>query len=215
VPERLYKFLKRGSIAPFSRLLWRPGEWIEAEGELDACRNGVHVCRQQDLPYWLSDELWEIDVDGDSLEHEQKLVVRRARLSARVDDWPSPIGGAFAKNCAWRIRDLVVNELQTAGEPEAEALRNCRSVRALGGLAEKAARRRRPGRPALVAEFLGYAQDAAEFVRRSDATAARYVSYVAAHAASRASSGERLRPGTTRFAQERERQAGVLQELGL
>lgn len=213
--ERLYKFLRRGSIAPFSRHVWRIGEWVKAEGELDACTNGVHLCRQADLPYWLADELWEVDVAGDRIEHEQKVVVRRARLRARVDDWPSPIGRRFATDCAWRVRDLVVDELRKAGEPYIDALGSCRSLRALGEVATTAARRRRPDRPAIVAEFLGYAQDAADFAGKSDAIAARYVSYVAAHAADRSSGSERLPPGTTRFTRERERQAGVLHELGL
>jgi hypothetical protein len=71
VAERLYKFLRRGSIAPFSRHVWRIGEWVSAEGKLDACTNGVHLCRQADLPYWLADELWEVEVAGDRIKHEQ------------------------------------------------------------------------------------------------------------------------------------------------
>jgi hypothetical protein len=215
VAERLYKFLRRGSIAPFSRHVWRTGEWVIAAGELEPCTNGVHVCRHADLPYWLADELWEVDVAGDRIEHEQKLVVRRARLRALVDGWPNPIARSFARDCVWRVRDLVVDELRTACEPDADALAGCRSVPALGELAAAASRKRRPDRPAIVAEFLGYAQDAAAFAGKSDAIAARYVSYVAAHAADRSSGSERLPPGTTRFTLERERQAGVLQELGL
>jgi hypothetical protein len=215
VAERFYKFLLRGSIAPFSRHVWRIGEWVKTEGELDACTNGVHLCRQADLPYWLADELWEVDVAGDRIEHAQKVVVRRARLRARVDGWPTPLGRSFARDCAWRVRDLAVDELRRAAEPDADALAGCRSLRALGEVSAAASRKRRPDRPAIVAEFLGYAQDAADFAAKPDAVAARYVSYVAAHAADRASTGERLPPGTTRFTRERERQASVLHELGL
>lgn len=213
--ERLYKFLRRGSVASFSGHVWLPGEWVSVEGKLEACSNGVHVCRPGDLPYWLAEELWEVDVDGERLEDEQKVVVRRARLRARVEGWPSPIAQDFAKDCAWRVRDLVVAELERTGKAEVEALVDCRSLRALGESAARAARQRRPERPAIVAEFLGYAQDAAEFARRPPATAARYASYVAAHAASRSSPTERLPPGASTFARERERQASVLGELGL
>ena len=213
--EPLYKVLRRRSVAPFSGHLWRIGEWVRAEGELVACVHGVHVCRRADLPYWLADELWEVDVAGDRLEHDQKLVVRRARLRARVDGWPSPLGRSFAGDCAWRVRDLVVEELRRAGEPDADALASCRSLRALGEIAATASRKRRADRPAIVAEYLGYAQDAAGFAAKPDAVAARYVSYVAAHAADRSSDSERLPPGTTRFTLERERQANVLRELGL
>jgi hypothetical protein len=215
VAERLYKFLRRGSIAPFSGREWRAGEWVTAPGELEACINGVHVCRPQDLPYWLADELWLVDVDGERLEHPQKLVVRRARLRSRVDDWPRPVARAFATDCVWRIRNLAVDELERTAQPEADELKACRSLSALGEAAGKGARRRRPDRPAAAAEFLGYATDAVEFAQSRDAVAARYVSYVAAHAADRAEPGERLAPGETRFARERERQAGKLEELGV
>jgi hypothetical protein len=70
----------------------------------------------------------------------------------------------------------VVDELRKAGEPGTDALASCRSLRALGEVASTAARRRRPDRPAIVAEFLGYAMDAVDFVGKSDAIAARYVS---------------------------------------
>ena len=82
VAESLYKFLRRGSVGPFSGRVWRIGEWVAAEGRLEACRNGVHVCRPGDLPYWLADELWQVEVEGEQIEHDQKLVVRRARIRA-------------------------------------------------------------------------------------------------------------------------------------
>lgn len=213
--ERLYKFLRRGAVGPFSGHEWRQGEWVTASGELEACVNGVHVCRAEDLPYWLADELWVVDVEGERLEHGQKLVVCRAQLRSRVEGWPTPIGRELARDCVWRVRDLAVGELERTGQPEAEELKACRSLSALGGAAGRAGRRRRLDRPSAAAEFLGYAQDAVEFAASRDAVAARYVSYVAAHAADRAQPGERLAPGVTRFALERERQARKLRELGI
>jgi hypothetical protein len=213
--ERLYKFLRRGAVAPFSGQEWRKGEWVTASGELAACVNGVHVCRPEDLPYWLADELWLVDVDGERLEHDQKLVVRRARLRSRVEGWPKPIAREFTKDCVWRVRDLAVGELERTSQPEAEELKACRSLSALVAAAGKGTRRRRPDRPAAAAEFLGYAKDAVEYAGSRDTVAARYVSYVAAHAADRTEPSERLAPGVTRFALERERQARKLQEFGL
>jgi hypothetical protein len=215
VAEPLYKFLRQGAIAPFSGHEWREGEWVTVSGELEACSNGVHVCRRRDLPYWLADELWLVDVDGERLELGQKLVVRRAQLRSRVKDWPNPVARDFALDCVWHVRDLAVRELERNGQAEAEELRSCRSVSALGDAAGKGMRRRRPDRPAVAADFLGYAQDAAEFATGDSALAARYVSYIAAHAADRAEPEERLRPGVTCFERERERQAVKLQELGL
>ena len=41
----------------------RPGAWIE--GDPNACISGVHACATADLPYWLCDELWEVELAGE------------------------------------------------------------------------------------------------------------------------------------------------------
>ena len=213
--ERFYKFLRRGRIARFSGLVWPLDEWVKVEAPLVPCVNGIHVCRHADLPYWLSDELWEVDVEGEQMPGAQKLVVERARLRGRVERWPTPIARAFAADCARRVQDLAVRELERLGRPEADELAACRGLPELKAVAERALRRRRPDRPAVAVEFLGFAVDAAEYASTRATTAARYVSYVAAHAAEKAAPERRLKPGESRFALERDRQAAVLQALGV
>jgi hypothetical protein len=215
VAERLYKFLRRGRIARFSGLVWPQDEWVKAEAPLVPCVNGIHVCRLADLPYWLSDELWEVDVAGEQISGAQKLVVERARLRARVERWPTPIARSLATDSARRVQDLAVRELERLSQSEADELASCRGLPELKTVAERALRRRRPDRPAAAAEFIGLAVDAAEYASSRATTAARYVSYVAAHAAEKATPERRLKPGESRFALERDRQAAVLQELGL
>jgi hypothetical protein len=65
------------------------------------------VCRAFDLAYWLHDELWETQVDGDQIEGIDCLVVRRARLLRRIDAWHQ--GGAmrFAEACAKHAAELA------------------------------------------------------------------------------------------------------------
>src|SRR5437660_664030 len=59
-----YKFLRAGRIGPFSRFAWpEPGVWVRASAS-DRCRRGIHACRMRDLPWWLGQELWEIELDG-------------------------------------------------------------------------------------------------------------------------------------------------------
>src|SRR5262249_50740287 len=58
-----YKFLRQGSIGPFTGFRWGPGRWVEADTAAP-CESGVHACRVDDLPYWCNDELWEIELDG-------------------------------------------------------------------------------------------------------------------------------------------------------
>ena len=81
-----YKFLAAGGIGPFTGFRWPVGEWVEADG-VDLCRDGIHACRASDLPNWIDDELWEIELDGEVVEQERKLVARRGRLVRRLEGW--------------------------------------------------------------------------------------------------------------------------------
>ena len=64
---KAYKFLRAGRVGAFSGEAWPEDGIIEVDGPLEECRNGVHACRADDLPYWLDDELWEVELDGGSL----------------------------------------------------------------------------------------------------------------------------------------------------
>jgi hypothetical protein len=101
-----YKFLAKGRVAPFTGFEWPVGEWVEAAA-VDPCRRGVHACRTRDLPVWLDDELWEIELDGDVVEEERKLVAARGRLARRIDGWAPDAALEFARFCARRTRQRV------------------------------------------------------------------------------------------------------------
>ena len=109
-----YKFLARDGRAPFGERDWplpqgsRPGAWIEAEpGPLEACGNGVHACEPNDLPYWINDELWQVELAGERISGPQSLVARRGRLTARVDAWNPQNARTFARGCMRRAEDYV------------------------------------------------------------------------------------------------------------
>jgi hypothetical protein len=104
------KCLLAGGIAPFSRLAWplpgkgEPGAWVEAEP--DRCASGVHACLARSLPYWLTSEVWTIELDG--VEHgERKLVARRGRLLQPVEAWNGETESDFALDCAARAAALA------------------------------------------------------------------------------------------------------------
>jgi hypothetical protein len=88
-----YKFLKRGAVGAVSGFVWPRGEWVTVEEPLEECRRGIHVLRGADLAYWLSDELWRIEYDGDVQPGSDCIIASRARLVERVDGW-SESGGA-------------------------------------------------------------------------------------------------------------------------
>jgi len=79
-----------------------PGAWFEASGPLVPCKNGLHLCEATDLIHWSGPALWEAESDGESIRHENKTVVRRARLVRRVDAWNDRNLRLFACECAER-----------------------------------------------------------------------------------------------------------------
>ena len=109
-----YKFLAAGARGPVSGFAWpvpaggRAGSWVEANGALEPCARGVHVCRAGDLPYWLHDELWETQVEGEQLEGTDCLVVRRARLLRRVEGWQREGARSFVEACAQHAVEWLV-----------------------------------------------------------------------------------------------------------
>lgn len=107
-----YKFLRAGAVAPFSRTLWpspengAPGAWVRAAGELELCGNGVHACRASDLPYWLFDELWEIELEAPIRSAATHVVAAAGRLRSQVEAWGPRTAIELAAACVERTRML-------------------------------------------------------------------------------------------------------------
>jgi hypothetical protein len=101
-----YKFLDDGAVAPFTGFRWPVAEWVEANG-VELCRDGIHACRVRDLPIWLGRELWEIELDGEVIEEERKLVAARGRLTRRLEEWNDGLAEQFGRFCARRTRARV------------------------------------------------------------------------------------------------------------
>ncbi|BDG06067.1 hypothetical protein [Anaeromyxobacter oryzae] len=194
-----YKFLSQGAVGPFTGFRWpvpaagEPGAWVDAPRP--GRDLGVHACRTADLPYWLDDELWLAELDGELAVGEHQVVGARGRLLARIEDWEREARGAFGIDCALRLRARAVEALRAAGDTRAaEALAAAGDVAAIpeaARAAEAAAR----GDAALVAAFAG---DAAGLVLAGNAPSAAYVCARAAAA---------IEGGPHGFAGERARQA--------
>jgi len=100
-----YKFLRRGSIGPFTGFQWEPGRWVESDAA-SPCESGVHACRVDDLPFWCNDELWEVELEGDIVGAGQKVVAPRGRLVRRVEAWTKTSAQQFGDEAAARARSL-------------------------------------------------------------------------------------------------------------
>jgi hypothetical protein len=105
-----YKFLRPGGTSPFTGFAWPlPGEgagaWIAAS--VEPCRSGIHACRPADLPIWVADELYEIELDGEIVHERTKVVASRARLLRRVDAWQHGVRDAYTRMCVERAHALA------------------------------------------------------------------------------------------------------------
>ena len=105
---RTFKFLAAGARGPVSGFRWpAPGTWVEVEGAIEPCVRGAHVCRVGDLPYWLHDELWEMELRGQVIEADDCLVAQSARLVRRFEAWQHDGARNFVAACAEHAAALV------------------------------------------------------------------------------------------------------------
>jgi hypothetical protein len=117
-----YKFLRSARTGPFSGFRWpEPGVWVHAEGDMSACRQGIHGCQTKDLPWWLADELWEIELGGRVQLGEHKVFAPAGRLRSRVQGWTPACAQEYADACAWRTHKWAVQALTRAGRTSARA----------------------------------------------------------------------------------------------
>lgn len=212
-----FKFLSHGAVGLFSGFRWPrpdatgPGEWVYAAGALDLCRNGLHACRPADLPYWLQEELYVVELDGQVIEHERLVLARRGRLRERVDAWSRESAYEFSSACALRVRDWAADALARSGRAaHADGLLACRRVEDLRGTATGIAE----SAGDLGNSLVGYTADTAHTAvlvesGKGWAASAAATGFIAAAAAGAAAGVGYVSATTT----ERLRQAGWIADL--
>jgi hypothetical protein len=205
-----FKFLQAGRVAPFSGETWPEDGLVEATGPLVPCRNGVHGCRLEHLPYWLDEELWEIELEGEVVEDELKLLGRRGRLVQRIDAWDEETRRAFAQMCLGRVVHHAARELHDSGlEAPAARLAEAAEPAEIAAAARAAVAAAATGGATNAERLAAYAEDAVDWAASLPPSG---VAYVAAHAADSRSRAE----SADDFAAERALQAHWLAEaLGL
>jgi hypothetical protein len=115
-----YKFLRSGRTGAFSGFKWpEPGVWVHTDGDMASCRRGIHACRLSDLPWWLADELWEIELDGPTQLDEHKILAPAGRLRSQIEGWTRACAQEYAEACAWRGRERAVQALVRTGRTNA------------------------------------------------------------------------------------------------
>jgi hypothetical protein len=157
-----YKFLAAGAVSPFTGFRWPGGgEWVAAAAARDEA--WIHACRRGDLPYWLDDELWLLELDGPVRESRYQIAAPRARLVSRIAGWTPALRGEYASACALRAREVALPHLAP------ELRRAIGGVDGLQALAEAL-------RPAASASAVaGYASDAADTALAGETATASYI----------------------------------------
>ena len=108
-----YKFLKAGAVGLVSGFQWpkprgeAPGGWVQARGPVRECESGIHVCRPGDLPYWMFDELWAIEVEGEMVPGLDMLIAPRGRLLGMLPGWSAPGRVRLIEACRDRMAEHI------------------------------------------------------------------------------------------------------------
>ncbi|MBV8955931.1 MAG: hypothetical protein JO179_17470 [Solirubrobacterales bacterium] len=194
-----YKFLGGGRVGPFSGYRWpEPGVWVRTAFDPAPCRSGIHACRIRDLPWWLGEELWLVELEGELHYEEHKIVAPAGRLHSRIDPWTAACAEEYAHACAWRTRDRALQALTGAGHAgNASELAHCATLDELLTVSRRLAHDVPDTRISLTI--------AGDGAVRALSAAAPTTAYIAAHAALRVG-------GQAAYAAERAWQARWLVE---
>ncbi|MBD3177833.1 MAG: hypothetical protein GF320_21880 [Armatimonadia bacterium] len=104
-----YKWLREDGSAIYGTGSWHlptdngPGEWMPHIEDIEPCKSGYHLCRQQDLVKWHGPSLYVSEARGEVLECDGKVIVHEARLVRRVEAWDERTSRLFAADCAERV----------------------------------------------------------------------------------------------------------------
>ena len=108
-----YKFLRPGAIGPFSGLRWptpdgpTPGAWVRAETSSPSlCRQAVHACTPEHLPFWMAEELWTVELADPAEPRRSKVVAPAGRLVEEVRTWDEQAALDFMSATVERIRGM-------------------------------------------------------------------------------------------------------------
>jgi hypothetical protein len=115
-----YKFLGAGRVGLFSGFRWPgPGGEVRAPAPVDACRSGIHACRAQDLPYWIDDELWEVELEEPVVRLERLVLTEAATVRRPVEGWDP---AAFVAGCLEQVPAAAQTEAGRAFTADLESL---------------------------------------------------------------------------------------------
>jgi hypothetical protein len=150
---------------------WTPGEWMPGiGGKLVRCKNGYHVVDLQHLPEWLNARIFEVEVDGEIINADDKHVCRKCRLVRELTAWNERTARLFMCDCAEHVLHIYEERCPNDDRPR-KAIETARKF-ANGEATEKA---------------MASARDAAMASARDPADSAVWAARAATWASARAS----------------------------
>ena len=157
-----YKFLRADGTSVFTGFRWplpeagQPGSWVEStgggKGTVAPCRSGIHACRPADLPPWIGEVLYEVELAGEIVEQPSKVVAGRGRLLRRIEAWNDRLRDAFTRMCADRAHEIAHGGSPLLDHWDAYVERSVRGGPALLGFMAARIGEVRWGRSAYLAE---------------------------------------------------------------
>jgi len=87
---------------------WKARGWMPTIPDPVPCQRGYHLCRENDLVFWLGETIWEAEPGDIIIEHgtvadgDSKVVTEKARLLRRLP-WDERTARLFAADCAEHV----------------------------------------------------------------------------------------------------------------
>jgi len=116
-----YRFLARGGLGAVNQFMWplpegsTPGAWVGPQADTTAL--GVFAQRLSDLPYWVHDELYRVELRGSVQTLSLGILAGEMRLVERVSGWNESLRLDFGESCIERLRQCAANTHDARGEP--------------------------------------------------------------------------------------------------
>jgi hypothetical protein len=204
----VYAGLRSGAVDRLTEFAWptpaaeAPGSWVEAG--VDAPHDAVRGFPVEQLPWWLDDELWQLELAGEQTAELRRTRATRGRLIRRVETWTPEVATSLVEVCAQRLQEAAVGALVREGRrEEADTLVAAGDLERLeqtGNLVGQAGASEGGRLASFAADVVLYARDAGR-----PAAGAAVAAYIAAHAL--AGGDKTVRTYAARFEVERGWQA--------
>ena len=116
-----YRFFARGGLGAVNQFIWPlpegsiPGAWVGPQA--DTTTLGVYAQRLSDLPYWVHDELYRVELGGGVQTLSLGVLANEMRLVERVGGWNESLRRDFGQSCVDRLRRCAANSHDERGEP--------------------------------------------------------------------------------------------------